>query len=518
MNLLTDPLIPVTTGDGRTLLSLPGLLAALGDDTVLRLDGLQRHQEDAFHVFLCYLAGAVLAREEGAWDPVRGEEFWRERLRGLSGEAGDDAWALVVDDPARPAFMQPPVPGAEHGRLKPVATTPDELDLLPTAKNHDVKQARAGRAEPWEWLFALISLQTMSGFFGRGNYGISRMNGGFGNRSVVEVLRHRRPAGRWRDAVRRLEGHRRDVLAGEWGYRPDGLVLVWLRPWDGKAALALSELDPFYLEICRRVRLRGGQQIEGAVGLPSGSSRIHTGELKGVVGDAWLPVDLSDSREIKALTVSPRGLTADLLRRLVFGDAIRRTALQEAPPDWQGDVWLSASVLVRGQGTTDGFHERLLPIPPHVRKRLFRPGSAASSLAGLARDAIDLAARMQNRVLKPAVFVLLEGAPEQIQFDRDSAAAWWGHPASGFEQAWSDAYFPWLWSVPEAFAPAPELLRWAGLLRDFALGVLRQAEATLPQRAGRIWRARTEAERMFHGALAKHFPDLKKETTHADIA
>ena len=55
MNLLTDPLFRVVTADGLRQFSLPTLLTAMGTDQVESLSGLQRHQEDAFHIFLCQL-------------------------------------------------------------------------------------------------------------------------------------------------------------------------------------------------------------------------------------------------------------------------------------------------------------------------------------------------------------------------------------------------------------------------------------------------------------------------------
>ena len=120
--------------------------------------------------------------------------------------------------------------------------------------------------------------------------------------------------------------HRESLLNDVYGYRSDGLVLVWVEPWDGSTSLRLSNLDPVYIEICRRIRLRGrGGTISHADAVPAQTERIAAKELKGVVGDAWLPVDLGDrdTAEPKALTVSPQGLTPDLLRRIVFEDRLR---------------------------------------------------------------------------------------------------------------------------------------------------------------------------------------------------
>jgi len=59
-----------------------------------------------------------------------------------------------------------------------------------------------------------------------------------------------------RDAVVRLLDYRQTVLTDAYGFDPQGLMLVWLEMWDGRTSLPLSRLDPFYIEICRRIRLR----------------------------------------------------------------------------------------------------------------------------------------------------------------------------------------------------------------------------------------------------------------------
>lgn len=520
MNLLVDPLLRVETSTGLQHMSLPSLLAALGKNEVKRFSGLQRHQEDPFHVFLTCLATAILARNNDT-NPVQSEEYWRAGLRSLAGEAGDDAWTLIVNDLSRPAFMQPPLPASDHGKLKTVATTPDALDVLQTAKNHDVKSARSSSPHTDTWIYALISLQTMSGFSGRGNRGISRMNSGFGNRSIVELIRDNSPGVRWRDAVTRLLQHRQSVLEDAYRFDPNGLVLVWLEPWDGQTSLPLSMLDPVYIEICRRVRLLGTDVISKAVATISAVQRIASKELRGVVGDAWLPVDLGtrDSDKIQALTVTPKGLTPDLLRRLIFEDRIQLSALQRPLPNWQGALTLSISVLVRGQGTTDGFHERRITIPPQIRPRLFGSPERREPLAKLSRDAIDYAGRMLSGVLRPAAFTLIQGAPGTVKYDRDSARSWWQRFAVRFESRWSNRYFPWLWSVPEPFDHDEVLVDWARLLRDDALAVLREVGESMPMRVGRKYKTWAHAERVFWGALYhKNNFHFLKEDRHERVA
>ena len=57
--------------------------------------------------------------------------------------------------------------------------TPDELDIISTSKNHDVKNGILSDGDPNDWFFALINLQTMAGQIGNGHYPISRMQSGW---------------------------------------------------------------------------------------------------------------------------------------------------------------------------------------------------------------------------------------------------------------------------------------------------------------------------------------------------
>ncbi|MGK9517800.1 hypothetical protein O6467_23905, partial [Salmonella enterica subsp. enterica] len=90
------------------------------------------------------------------------------------------------------------------------------------------------------------------------------------------------------------------------------------------------------------------------------------------------------------------------------------TALQRPRP---GDEpgWFVASVLVRGQGTTEGFHRVELPVPPKARMALF---SAASrdTLAHFAQSLLTDASGVMA-ALRTALTVFAEGGPETADFD-----------------------------------------------------------------------------------------------------
>ena len=63
-----------------------------------------------------------------------------------------------------------------------------------------------------------------------------------------------------------------------------GIGLVWLQPWDGSEQIPFSDLDPLYIEVCRRVRLQNAKGRLHAVAATSKKPRIAAGELKVKIG------------------------------------------------------------------------------------------------------------------------------------------------------------------------------------------------------------------------------------------
>lgn len=311
-DLLTDPLIGVRTRDGEQRLSLTELLAALSAGQIESYTGLRAHQADPWHVFLVQLAASIQARRPTDTLPTD-PAYWCEGLLDLA-EGIPEAWQLVVEDVTKPAFMQHPWKSWEaeapdygvktaRGQIvyDPKATTPDELDVLVTAKNHDVKMARIGAKHAEAWLCALMVLQTTSGFLGQGNYGIVRMNGGFASRSIIAWMEGREPSARFIADVLALAALR-DSTCRALGYAPRGSVLTWLTRWDRGShqflLTAQTPLEPWFIEACRPIRLlriEDGHLI--ALGATSKARQIGPKTLEnGDVGDPWTAINVSDKK------------------------------------------------------------------------------------------------------------------------------------------------------------------------------------------------------------------------------
>jgi len=316
-SLLTEPLIRYRrAGDGCSVdASLPQLFMALVADEVRDYPALRPHQRHPWHAFLVQLAAIALHKAERT-TVFETADDWREALLALSPDDPDGAAWCLVSPPDRPALLQAAVVGGNIGEWKSVAFSADEIDMLVTSKNHDIKGSRARRSQPEDWLFALLSLQTQEGFLGAGNYGISRMNGGFASKPGIGVAPVGLHGSRWARDISALLAQRERTVEERGLQAEDGLTLVWLAPWDGLGSLSFSKLDPFYIEICRRIRLQSLGGAISSIGTGSKAARIAAKELNGLTGDAWTPIDVEGG---KALTITANGFNYKLVSELIFG-------------------------------------------------------------------------------------------------------------------------------------------------------------------------------------------------------
>lgn len=498
-DLLSAPLLTIATGGQHRAVDLPTLLALLDDAATpddFQLVALQTHQQHAVHAFLVQLA--ALAQVRGGAPPQPGADGWRRALLTLAaGEAA--AFHLLVEDLARPAFLQPPVPEGSLDGFQAPQPTPDSLDLLISAKNHDVKSVRfQDRAvRPEHWAYALIALQTMEGFSGRGNYGIARMNGGFASRPCVALA----PSLAWgprfrRDLALALE-HRAQLLARGEDFDDNGPCLLWCLPWRGARdeALAPLALDPLFIEICRRYRLVCHNDGLAVRFVPTDAARLDAKILLGNLGDPWTPIRVKDNA---ALTVSASGFRYALLARLLFaGDEYEPAPAQlPRPADGASPVAVSR-VLVRGQGKTGGYHERLLPVPESVVPRLGRRAERLR-LGELAQQRVERVKDVQSKALRPAICALLQGGADDLDF-RDPRARPW---LDRFDDEVDVCFFAHLFRDIDA-SEDEQHQRWETVLKELATATFQQAIAEAPRPAARHYRAVSGAERRFHGGLRK---------------
>lgn len=508
MNLLIDPSISVSS---RERLSFPALLAAMAQGKVTQFPALRPHQRAAWHMFLVQLAALALWKAKET-DPPNDSATWVALLRGLTPDHPDDApWRMLVEDLYKPAFLQPPAP---DGLKWSSVETPDALDLLITARNHDLKQAVARAAEAEDWLFALVSLQTSEGYGGAGNHGIARMNGGSSSRPMLGLAPAQdkdyalNPSAWWKRDVKRLLAERQAGQGPEFG-REGGPALLWCLDWPEGRQLDLLELDPWFIEICRRVRLVGTGKGLSAVRATSKASRINAKAYRGNVGDPWAPVHKGDG---KSLTLGGRDFGYRKMAELLFGDWKVPLLATLGPEEKKtaGDMLLVAEALSRGNSKTEGFKSRVIPVP-ETAVQLFQSPNAA-----------ELSTRQMNEIkafdeaLRNAI-ALLAGRGDWDNVGKSQYGV--SKPAiERFDRAADRLFFPHLWKrLAAESSDDPQAADTAGHSFRRALYGAARAELTtalpgIPCAAIQRPKAEARAWRAFHFRVGNLDPQLYQQT------
>lgn len=480
-------------GGGTHRGDLFAAFAALAGGQAWSFPALRPHQREPWHAFTVQIA--ALALIHAGTDTVPTEAAaWRDLLLALNPDQ-PEAWELVVDDWSKPALLQPPtVQPSDRAAYKNRIPTPDALDMLVTAKNHDLKQERMIAASDEDWLFALVTLQTTEGFLGAGNYGISRMNGGFASRMTLGI----RPTG---GAARAF---RRDVeqLVADARARPDrrsGTMLLWTQPWDGTLSLDYTRLDELYVEICRRVRLRRSGTGTEAMTAGSKCARVAASELKGATLDPWAPMKADGST-----SHTPTGAGFGYRQMATLLDAKKITLPHLAKPNLADDregLAIVAAALVRGQGKTEGLHRRTIRTPGALRDDDGRPlpldriGDVAGKRAGEGYEA--------SRRLSRALISLVQGGPERARLDDDSAKKKIERWMNRFNEAVDGIFFDAPFWAEVAGTDDNPRMAWRTTLRGIATDTFAIAAEAAPGTEVRRVTARARAGSLLHHEMRK---------------
>ena len=522
LNILTEPLIRMdTSGGSRVEASLPEVYAALMADQVDAFPALRPHQRHAWHAFLVQL-GAMAMHKAGVSDPPTNATEWADLIRGLTQNFPDDEpWQLVVDDITKPAFMQPPASSWEKYNEKELFWTPDAVDMLDTARNHDLKNSVAMTYHPQDWLYALITMQTMHGQVGRGNYPIARMNSGDGSRTAFSITPSLRPGAHIRrDLIFMLE--RATDIVKAIPYKWDGIALLWIKQWDGeKNAISLSGLHPFHIEICRRRRLcvsANGRLY--AMKAASAGRRIGAAkQLRGAVGDPWTLVT-SDKKGDKALT-----LQVDSFNYKKITDYLTL-------PDWKLPALFSPTseernapvvhLVMRGVrrtqgGQTERYHERIIPFRQRTVQVFGRP-AAAKELGDIAGERIKQIGRVQNILRQAIATFACHGDAKKtkelllVRKREDPLRKRVDELADKAEERIDERFFEHLQEEFEAREDERKSIRhdW---LRNFVVPsaefVLTLAHQSLPSRQNEFFYALASSQNLFDGSIHTAFPTIK---------
>lgn len=472
ISLMTDRILTTTVDGDLVMMTLPEVLAALSQkEKEVEFPKLRPHQHGPWQQFLCQLA-AMAALDQNKW-PGYEVQVWKEALLDLS-DGNEAAWCLVVDSEDTPAFLQSPSKGKPFS--PEITYTPDDIDVVVTAKCWDVKPSTIVNASPEHWVFALVTLQTTAGYLGARNYGVMRVKSGFAARPRVTLASSlSMNASFSRDAKVLIEEVETTRKAFQFG---DKHKLIWLEPWDGESMLKISDIHPYAIEVCRFVRLQ--RQGDKIIARTKGSSapRIDAKTIKGKSGDPWQPMDTNSVKaDITGYNIG-NGISYRTLQQILLSDRFIRTPLQtqrrrEAPAQY---------LIVQGvgrdetqNGVTTGYHEANIPIPNEISLR-FDDQAFRQKLAATSQAQVELAREVSLRGLKPALCSVLQGANEStMSLDlNDVRTQRW---LSDFDRAIQNIFFGVLWQSA-SLSDADFRSSWCDQLGSLAMDVLERASKT----------------------------------------
>ena len=254
-----------------------------------------------------------------------------------------------------------------------------------------------------------------------------------------------------------------------------------------------------------------GRQLH-ALAATSRKARIAADELKGNTGDPWTP---SRSRRRKALSITGEGFSYRRMVELLLGQRVPEAdpagAVSPATTSDQGFAVL-ARAIARGQGKTEGYHERIVPISKEVVQVLPRPRPIR--LPRWPRIGSSDAGTLRGQVLRPGP--ILPAADRGPTASTTARRPRLPRPNPGSTASSGG-------SIRRSSRTSGEKRQrrqndraairqaWLRALADAALELLDEASRSVPQAAMRRYRAKVRSRGLFFFLLRKHFPDLKHE-------
>jgi CRISPR system Cascade subunit CasA len=255
------------------------------------------------------------------------------------------------------------------------------------------------------------------------------------------------------------------------------------------------------------------QQGEQLVAFTAGSkvARIEAKQLNGQTGDPWTPINVN---EAKALTLGGKGFDYKLASELVFGTGTYRQPIAQALRDDDGTegIAILAQGVTRGQGKTEGYHERRIPLSPKVRRMLLQ--HQTDQLAAVAAERVKDIGEMRV-VLKSALVTLFDNGvkkPKSGHEKETSSEKKAKRYLRQFEAQEDHRFFTSLNAEIEADDPSQARLNWLVAMAERADAVLKRAFEAGPRSGEQRYRARAAALSRFHGTLRGEkslLPDLR---------
>ena len=289
------------------------------------------------------------------------------------------------------------------------------------------------------------------------------------------------------------------------GFSKKGIGLLWTEPWDGESSVEIAKLDPYFIEVCRRIRLDYTENLHNVYVLKkiTKGPRVKAAHLKGILGDPWTPVDV---KEKKSFTASLAGFPYRKVHQLMFSDDYTPGLTQMVSMADDKELLFIGQVLTRGQGKTEGYHERYIPVPGYACQMLLNP-EKKDALFRRSERRIEAVSTLQRKVLKPALCALLQGGPPgKLKLNDDRVYPLLRRMDHDVDQM----YFEHLWETLDDDEPTA-FRSWLQAVADCAREHLEHAIGSCAFSTVARYRAIAMAERRFNSGMYHNFPEFRQE-------
>ena len=231
-------------------------------------------------------------------------------------------------------------------------------------------------------------------------------------------------------------------------------------------------------------------------------------DYKGLVGDPWMVVsNNANARGTPPAFLGRRKFNYDRIIQGLTSPDWKRPVLLD-PSTVSGDSYLVARGMIRGEGRTEGYYERIIRLRPKIIS-VFGAPQGPQLLGDLSRQRIDQIAIIQRALRFGVTTFAAGGATEGISDEHRSRANPW---ADRFNQVVDASFFEDLQDELEKEEEERQYQRrmWATRIVSEAEGLLEQATRSLPCRKVTSHKAKAASKRAFWGMLrgASGIPDL----------
>ena len=315
----------------------------------------------------------------------------------------------------------------------------------------------------------------------------------------------------------------RQEILNEYPMSDTGIALLWTVPWDGTKAepLLLTEMEPFYIEICRRIRMRWSANELSAVRAKSEVGGKRLVDVKGLTGDPWAPIsNIANAQGTphKFLDWEYKFGYARVVAGLTSPDWKQPYLLRLAQFDkgFNGDMILVARGMIRSEGlrlVTKGYHERIIPIRRKLRSAIGRragSGDAMDDVGRIANERIKQAAIVQGLLKESIETFIVQGQIPRLRKLTEDDRRRVRNYSSELDAIIDSTFFEDLQvEFEEDDADERDRIRNKWLLNDkdddgvinHARHILADAQDALPCRTLQRYRARVRSDSVFKGGI-----------------